>query len=93
MEVEREEAVIVAGDLNAHIGRDRTGYEEVIGGYGIGERNQEGVQLLQMCVQLNLKVWNAWFRKRDEHLITVKSGWDGYTDRLSYDMWTKFVCY
>ncbi|KAK3886115.1 hypothetical protein Pcinc_009692 [Petrolisthes cinctipes] len=73
-EVSRGDIVIVAGDMNAHIGRDNGGYEEVMGGYGIGQRNKEGEQKLQLCQLHNLRIWNTWFMKREQHLITFKSG-------------------
>ena len=73
-EIRDEDTVIVAGDMNAHIGRDRRGYENVMGVHGMGQRNPEGEQLLQLCQQQSLKIWNTMFRKREEHLITYKSG-------------------
>ncbi|KAK3878870.1 hypothetical protein Pcinc_016500 [Petrolisthes cinctipes] len=73
-EVSRGDIVIVAGDMNVYIGRDNGGYEEVMGGYGIGQRNEEGEQMLQLCQKHNLRIWNTWFMKREEHLITFKSG-------------------
>ncbi|KAK3890591.1 hypothetical protein Pcinc_005471 [Petrolisthes cinctipes] len=73
-EVSRGDIVIVAGDMNVHIGRDNGGYEEVMGGYGIGQKNKEGEQMLQLCQLHNLRIWKTWFMKREEHLITFKSG-------------------
>ncbi|KAK3882475.1 hypothetical protein Pcinc_013149 [Petrolisthes cinctipes] len=73
-EVSRGDIVIVAGDINAHIGRDNTGYEEVMGGYGIGQRNEERELMLQLCQLHNLRIWNTWYMKREEHLIMFKSG-------------------
>jgi len=73
-EIAEGDTVIIAGDMNAHIGRDRRGYEEVMGGNGIGQRNAEGEEMLQLCQQHGLKVWNTMSRKREEHLITYKSG-------------------
>ena len=35
------EKVIMAGDLNGHIGEERVGYEAVHGGYSFGLRNSE----------------------------------------------------
>ncbi|KAK3869698.1 hypothetical protein Pcinc_024991 [Petrolisthes cinctipes] len=60
-EVSRGDIVIVAGDMNVYIGRDNGGYEEVMGRYGIGQRNEEGEQMLQLCQLHNLRIWNTWF--------------------------------
>ena len=35
-------AVVLAGDLNGHIGASADGYEGVHGGFGYGRRNLEG---------------------------------------------------
>ena len=42
--------IIVCGDLNGHVGSNRRGCEEVHGGYGIGEVNEEGVKVLDFAV-------------------------------------------
>ena len=73
-EIRNEETVIVAGDMNAHIGRDRRGYEDVMGVNGMGQKNPEGEQMLQLCQQHGLRIWNTMFEKKEEHLITYKSG-------------------
>ena len=38
--VPRSERLVVAGDLNGHVGRDRDGYGGVHGGHGLGVRNE-----------------------------------------------------
>ena len=40
------DGIFVAGDFNCHIGRNRDGYEAVMGSFGIGESNGEGLALL-----------------------------------------------
>jgi len=44
------------------------------GGYGLGEINAEGKFILDLSSAFDLTLLNACFRKRDEHLITYKSG-------------------
>ena len=48
------EGLIVGGDLNGHVGMNRDGFEEVIGIYSLGERNQEGELVLEFCQNHNL---------------------------------------
>ena len=74
LEVREEEAVMVLGDMNAHVGSENRGYEDVSGKYGWGERNQEGEKVLQMCQRQGMKIWNTMFKKRKEHLVTYVSG-------------------
>merc|ERR1712179_890452 len=73
-EIPEEDIVIVGGDFNAHLGRDRIGFEDVLGKFTIGDRNTDGEELLQLCQQNNLKILNTWFEKQEKHLITYVSG-------------------
>uniref|UniRef100_A0A914X850 Endonuclease/exonuclease/phosphatase domain-containing protein n=1 Tax=Plectus sambesii TaxID=2011161 RepID=A0A914X850_9BILA len=66
--------LIIGGDLNGHVGAARDGYETVHGGCGFGTRNPEGGAVLDAAVAYDLAIANTFFRKRDEHLITFKSG-------------------
>ena len=68
------EEVIVAGNLNGHIGRDRSGVERWHGGWTIGRRNEEGGRVLEMAQAYDLALVNTFFPKKEEHLITFKSG-------------------
>ncbi|XP_042499841.1 craniofacial development protein 2-like [Macadamia integrifolia] len=68
------EKIIMGGDLNGHIGKDRRDYVEVHGGFGVGERNEEGTSVLDFVVTYDLSIANMLFTKREEHLITYKSG-------------------
>jgi len=44
------------------------------GGYGLGEINAEGKSILDFSSAFDLTIANTCFRKREEHLITYKSG-------------------
>ena len=68
------EGLIIGGDLNGHIGTDRTGFEDIRGIYGIGERNQEGEAVLEFCQSHSLTILNTMYKKTREKLITYKSG-------------------
>ena len=73
-DIPESDIIIVAGDMNSHVGEDRTGFEDVIGGYGWGVRNSDGEEMLRLCQEHNLRVTNTYFKKKKEHLITYKSG-------------------
>ena len=68
------EVLIPGGDWNGHVGRAADGFEEVHGGFGYGERNDEGVRLLVFAVAHDLVIGNILFTKRNNHLITYASG-------------------
>ncbi|XP_065315777.1 uncharacterized protein LOC135924611 [Gordionus sp. m RMFG-2023] len=42
-----EEGIILAGDLNGHVGASSEGYERVHGGFSYGMRNLEGERILE----------------------------------------------
>ena len=73
-EVPHSEGVLLGGDLNGHVGTDRSGFEDVMGGFGFGERNGEGEDILEFCQSQRLRIINTVFQKSREKLITYKSG-------------------
>ncbi|KAL5141766.1 Metal tolerance protein 6 [Glycine soja] len=74
MMVHQGEKVFLGGDLNGHVGSVARGFEGVHGGFGLGEMNGEGKSILEFSEALDLSIANTWFKKREEHLITYKSG-------------------
>ncbi|XP_076039291.1 uncharacterized protein LOC143024379 [Oratosquilla oratoria] len=50
---------VFMGDLNGHVGVDRDGYNNVVGAFGIGDRNREWERLLDFCVLNNLAIMNT----------------------------------
>ncbi|PHU24660.1 hypothetical protein BC332_09767 [Capsicum chinense] len=71
--VPSSEKIVVAGDFNGYIGALPGGFGEVHGGFGFGERNEEGAILLEFERAFGLVVVNSGFPKKDEHLITFQS--------------------
>ena len=49
MAVPDNEVLIILGDWNGHVGAAADGYEDAHGGHGFGERNAEGVRILQFA--------------------------------------------
>ena len=70
------EEVLVAGDLNGHVGAGRLGFESVHGGSGLDVRNDDGTRILDFALAHQLKVCNTWFRKPESQMITYCSGQD-----------------
>ena len=70
------EFLIPCGDWNGHVDRAGTGYREVHGGMGYGrpEPDVEGERILEYALAFDLLLGNIYFKKRDSHLITYKSG-------------------
>ena len=62
--------VLIIGDLNGHVGQDRTGIENVIGAFSIGNRNREGENIVDFCVQNQMSIMNSFYKHRDSHKWT-----------------------
>ena len=80
--VPETERLIIAGDLNGHVGENREGFECVMGPYGFGERNRDGLKILEFCQGRNLTIVNTTFLKDREKRITYKSG--GAESQIDY---------
>ena len=68
------EKLFIGGDLNGPVGTSRYGFDSVHGGFGFGERNESGNSILDFALSYDLILANTWFRKRESHLITFRSG-------------------
>ncbi|XP_055388369.1 uncharacterized protein LOC129616888 [Condylostylus longicornis] len=68
------EMKVVCGDLNGHLGRENQQYSKWHGGYGYGLENAQGRDILELASAFNLAILNTYFKKKDEHLVTYKSG-------------------
>jgi len=40
--ISEENLLIIASDLNGHVAKERNGFEEIMGVYGYGDRNEDG---------------------------------------------------
>ena len=71
--VNRSERLVVAGDLNIHVGSDKIGCEEVHGGHGVGAPNEEGIKVLDFALfamAYQMRILNTSYQKRKNHLVT-----------------------
>ena len=69
-----KDKIVIGVDLNGHIGRGNTGYEIWHGGFGHGEKNQEGDNILEFTQAYDLALGNSLFKKREEYYVTYMSG-------------------
>ncbi|MCJ8749429.1 hypothetical protein PDJAM_G00176230 [Pangasius djambal] len=68
------EKVVIGPDFNGHVGEGNTGDEEVMGKFGVKERNLEGQMVVDFAKRMDMAVVNTYFQKREEHRVTYKSG-------------------
>ncbi|KAK3530300.1 hypothetical protein QTP86_023925, partial [Hemibagrus guttatus] len=66
--------VVIGVDFNGHVGEGNTGDEEVMGKFGVNERNLEGQMVVDFAKRMDMGVINTYFQKREEHRVTYKSG-------------------
>ena len=58
-----DDLVTCMHDFNGHVGSHVDGFDEVHGGYGVGQRNFEGIMLLEFSLEKELCVSNTWFKR------------------------------
>ncbi|MCJ8736305.1 hypothetical protein PDJAM_G00258240 [Pangasius djambal] len=56
--------------------------EEVMGKFGVKERNLEGQMVVDFAKRMDMAVVNTYFQKREEHRVTYKSG--GRSTQVDY---------
>ena len=69
-EIRYQEGIIVMGDMNGHVGKNRDGVEHVIGEFSIGEKNQEGERIIDYCVMNNMSIMNTYYKHQESHKWT-----------------------
>ena len=69
--VHKHDILLVMGNLNAKVGEDNDGYENIIGSHGVGERNDNGERLVDFCGLNNLVVTGTIF----PHKLINKQTW------------------
>ncbi|KAK3573200.1 hypothetical protein QTP86_015121, partial [Hemibagrus guttatus] len=68
------ERVVIETDFNGHVGEGNSGDKEVMGRFGVKEKNLEGQMVVDFAKRMDMAVVNTYFQKREEHRVTYKSG-------------------
>ena len=68
--INNRDLLIVMGDFNSKIGSDNDGFQDMMGPFGLGQRNERGEKLLEFCQQNELYVTNTKFYHRMNHRYT-----------------------
>jgi len=64
---------ILMGDLNAKVGDDNTGFEEVMGRHGLGMMNDNGEKFANFCAANQLVIGGSVFPHKETHKVTWRS--------------------
>jgi len=57
--------VVLAGDMNGHVGSSNADHDGTHGGFAYGERNADGCRILEFADGLNLVICNTLFMKQE----------------------------
>ncbi|VDO59134.1 unnamed protein product [Schistosoma margrebowiei] len=68
-----KDLTILMGDLNAKVGMDNTGYEDIMGRQGLGERNKNGERFANLCAFNKLVIGGTIFPHKRIHKATWTS--------------------
>ncbi|VDP56612.1 unnamed protein product [Schistosoma margrebowiei] len=66
----RKNLTILMGDLNAKVGIDNTGYEDIMRRHGLGERNENGERFANLCAFNKLVIGGTIFPHKRIHKTT-----------------------
>ncbi|VDP64730.1 unnamed protein product [Schistosoma curassoni] len=73
---QRKDLTILMGDLNAKVGIDNTGYEDIMGQHGMGKRNGNGERFASLCPFNKLIIGGTIFphKQKRDHTSWRNSG-------------------
>ena len=63
--IPQNEMVVLAGDMNGHVGSNSVGYDGMHGGYWFGDKNADGSRILEFADGRNLVICNTLFMKQE----------------------------
>jgi len=69
-----DEMVVLAGDMNCHVGNSNSGYSGIYHRFVYGRRNADGSRILEFADGFNLVVCNTLFMKQEAKLVSYASG-------------------
>ncbi|KAK2918392.1 hypothetical protein Q8A73_002763 [Channa argus] len=70
--ISRGERVVIGADFNGHVGEGNRGDENVMGRFGLQDRNTEGQMVVDFAKRMEMAVVNTFFQKRQEHRVTLR---------------------
>ncbi|KAL0852617.1 hypothetical protein ABMA27_016929 [Loxostege sticticalis] len=77
---------VLIGDLNAKVGSTKNDnhLRDVVGKYGLGERNDRGEMFLQFCAENSLTIMNTCFENHPRRLYTWVMPGDRARNQIDY---------
>jgi len=72
--IPQNEIVVLAGDMNGHVGSSNVGYDGTHGGFGYVDRNADESRILEFADGLNLVICNTLSMKQESQFVTYAAG-------------------
>jgi len=72
--ISQNEMVVLAGDMNGHVGCSNVGYDGMHGGFGYGDRNANESRISEFADRLSSVICNTLFMKQESQLVTYAAG-------------------
>ena len=66
----KHDLIMVIGDLNAKVGSDNLAWKMTMGKHGVGNKNENGVRLLEFCTTNDLIIGGTLFEHQEKHKTT-----------------------
>ena len=82
----RNDTLLIIGDLNAKVGKGTTKEIEVLGQHGTGTRNEKGERLCEFCEMNGLVITGTIFLHKEIHKATWKSPNDRTKNQIDHTM-------
>ena len=70
--VSKQERIVLAADLNGHVGVGNIGDKEVMKRNGAGTRNEEKWMVVYFAKRMDLAIINTYFKKKHEYRVAYK---------------------
>ena len=85
----RNDTLLITGDLNAKVGKGTTEEREVLGQHGTGTRNENGERLCEFCEMNGLVITVTIFPHKEIHKATWTSPNDRTKNQIDHTMIAK----
>ena len=80
----KNDIIIIMGDLNAKVGNDNRGYERTMGVHGLGTQNDKGLRLCEFSQLNGLVIAGTLFPHKDIHKATWVSADGGVRNQIDH---------
>lgn len=90
------EPLLIIGDFNSKVGTSHDScITEILGKYGLGDRNERGERFIQFALENSLSIMNTMFKQHPRRLSTWTSPDKKYKNQIDYVLirkrWRSFI--